>query len=83
MTNVNVKGTNEKVPISSLEFGDYFLIRDSILWIYLEKFTPIDDDDEEFYEPCNAFCLDTGTIDYFPGDLMVTLVKNVDITYTV
>lgn len=77
-TNVNVKNEPKKVFFSDLDYGDYFFA-DGALWIYLETFTfPNDDKIEE----CNAFCLDDTTVDYFPGDKMVTLVTNVNITFS-
>lgn len=78
-TNVNVKAEANKVPFSDLKYGDYFLT-DGGLWIYLEAFTFPEDADVDV---CNAVCLEDTTVDYFAGDTMVTLVKNVDITFSV
>ena len=77
-TNVNVKNEPKKVLFSDLDYGDYFLINND-LWIYLDTFTFPNDNQ---IENCNAFCFSDATVDYFPGDTLVTLVKNVDITFS-
>ena len=77
-TKVNVKTEANKIPFSDLKYGDYFLT-DSGLWIYLENFTFSQDDDIDI---CNAVCLEDSTVDFFPCDTLVTLVKNVDIIFS-